>query len=57
VVGVLLVIGCALGAQLARPGLEEGTGPRTAVARILKVLAFTVVAAGAFLLVSRPGGG
>jgi hypothetical protein len=55
-VGVLLVVGCVLGAHLVRPGLEEGSGPRTAVARILKVLAFTAVAAGAFLLVSRPGG-
>jgi hypothetical protein len=52
----MLVVGCALGARLARPHLEDGTGPRTAVARILKVLAFTVVAAGAFLLVARPGG-
>jgi len=56
VVGVLLVVGCVLGAHLVRPGLEEGSGPRTAVARILKVLAFTAVAAGAFLVVSRPGG-
>jgi hypothetical protein len=56
VVGAMLVVGCALGARLARPHLEDGTGPRTAVARILKVLAFTVVAAGAFLLVARPGG-
>lgn len=56
VVGVLLVVGCALGARLARPHLEDGTGPRTAVARILKVLAFTVVVAGAFLLVAHPGG-
>ena len=53
-----LLVACAVGGSvLVRPGLEQGAGPRTAVARILRMLAFAVVLAGAFLLVARPGGG
>jgi hypothetical protein len=57
VVGGLLVACAVGGSVLVRPGLEQGAGPRTAVARILRMLAFAVVLAGAFLLVARPGGG
>ena len=56
-VGGLLVACSVAGSILVRPGLEEGAGPRTAVARILRMLAFTIVLAAAFLLVARPGGG
>lgn len=55
-VGLFLVASSIAGSIMVRPGLEEGAGPRTAVARILRMLAFTVVLAGAFLLVARPGG-
>ncbi|MFZ4465656.1 MAG: prepilin peptidase [Phycisphaerales bacterium] len=56
-VAAFLVASSIAGSVLVRPGLEDGAGPRTAVARILRMLAFTVVLAGAFLLVARPGGG
>ena len=55
-VAAFLVASSIAGSVMVRPGLEDGAGPRTAVARILRMLAFTVVLAGAFLLVARPGG-
>lgn len=54
VVGLALAVGCVVGAFLAGPGLEEEPGPRTALGRILRMMAVTVVAAMVLFAVVRP---
>jgi hypothetical protein len=51
----VLVGTCVAGSVAVGAKLEEGSGPRTAVARILRMLAFVVVIASVLLLVARPG--
>lgn len=46
-----------LGSLLCGSWLEEEPGPRTALRRILRVLAFALVAVGAVLLLARPAAG
>jgi hypothetical protein len=55
VVAGVLVGTCVAGSVAVGAKLEEGSGPRTAVARILRMLAFVVVIASVLLLVARPG--
>lgn len=54
-VGLALAIGCVVGSLLCGARFEEEPGPRTALARILRLLAFVVVLVGLFVLVARPG--
>jgi leader peptidase (prepilin peptidase)/N-methyltransferase len=54
VVGLALAVGCVLGSFLAGPGQEDGPGPRTALARILRMMAVTVLAAMVLFAVVRP---
>jgi len=54
-VAALLVAGCVTGSAVSGAGFEEEPGPRTALSRILRLLAFVVVLVGAFLLLARPG--
>ena len=51
----VLVCTCVAGSVAVGARLEDGSGPRTAVARILRMLAFVVVVASVLLLVARPG--
>jgi len=44
-----------VGSAVSGAGFEEESGPRTALSRILRLLAFVVVLVGAFLLLARPG--
>jgi leader peptidase (prepilin peptidase)/N-methyltransferase len=52
--GAILAVLSLVGSVLCGSWLEEDPGPRTALRRILRVLAFAVVAVGVFLLVARP---
>ena len=54
-VAALLVAGCVTGSAVSGAGFEEEPGPRTALSRILRLLAFVVVLVGALLLLARPG--
>lgn len=56
VVGLLLVAGCIAAGRIAQPHLEPESGPRTVLARVLRLLAFAIVVLGAFLLVTAPAG-
>ncbi len=55
VVAGVLVACCVVGSAVSGAGFEEESGPRTALSRILRLLAFVVVLVGAFLLLARPG--
>jgi hypothetical protein len=55
--GIVLVLASLLGSVLCGSWLEEVPGARTALRRILRVLAFAVVAVGVFVLLARPGPG
>jgi hypothetical protein len=54
-VGVLVIICCVVGSAISGAALEEMPGPRTALSRILRLLAFVVTVVAAFILVIRPG--
>ncbi len=55
-VGLGLVAACLAGSFLSGARFEEDAGPRTALSRILRLLAFVVIAVGLLLLVARPAG-
>jgi hypothetical protein len=55
VVAVVLTVGCVVGSAVSGARFEEQPGPRTALSRILRLLAFVVVLVGAVLLLARPG--
>ncbi len=55
IIGGVIVGACIAAGVVARPHLEEESGPRTVLARVLRLLAFAVVLIGAFLLVAGPG--
>jgi hypothetical protein len=55
-VGVLVIICCVVGSAISGAALEEMPGPRTALSRILRLLAFVVAVVAAFILVIRPVG-
>jgi hypothetical protein len=55
-VGVLLIVCCAVGSAVSGAVLEEMPGPRTALSRILRLLAFVVAVVAVFILVVRPVG-
>jgi hypothetical protein len=52
----LVIICCVVGSAISGAALEEMPGPRTALSRILRLLAFVVAVVAAFILVIRPGG-
>jgi hypothetical protein len=54
-VAVVLTVGCVVGSAVSGARFEEQPGPRTALSRILRLLAFVVVLVGAVLLLARPG--
>ncbi|MFO0782606.1 MAG: prepilin peptidase [Phycisphaerales bacterium] len=53
-IGAVVAVAAGVGAFLARADTEEDAGPRTALARILRLLAVVVVLLGVFLAVARP---
>jgi hypothetical protein len=55
-IGVLLIVCCVVGSAVSGANLEEMPGPRTALSRILRLLAFAVAVVAAFILVIRPTG-
>jgi len=55
-VGVLLIVCCVVGSAVSGARLEEVPGARTALSRILRLLAFAVAVVAAFILVIRPVG-
>jgi hypothetical protein len=55
-VGLGLAVACLAGSWLSGARFEEDAGPRTALSRILRLLAVVVVAVGLVLLVARPAG-
>ena len=55
-VGVLLIVCCVVGSAVSGAVLEEMPGPRTALSRILRLLAFVVAVVAVFILVVRPVG-
>ena len=54
VVGGVVALAAGAGAFLARSDTEEDAGPRTALARILRLLAAVVLLLGVFLAMARP---
>jgi hypothetical protein len=50
-----VAMGCVAGSFLAGARLEEAPGPRTALARILRMLAFVVAVLLLLVAVLRPG--
>ena len=56
VAGLVVVGGCVAGSMLCGAAVEEGAGPRTALGRILRLLAVVVIAVGIlFAIVGPPG--
>ena len=53
-VGGVLVVIASVASLVCGAGLEEEPGPRTALSRILRLLAFVVVFVGLFLVIARP---
>jgi leader peptidase (prepilin peptidase)/N-methyltransferase len=55
IAGMAVAMGCVAGSFLAGARLEEAPGPRTALARILRMLAFVVAVLLLLFAVLRPG--
>ena len=55
IAGMALATGCVVGSVLAGARIEDAPGPRTALARILRMLAFVVVVLLLLFAVLRPG--